>query len=505
MNSTGFRAIAKGLRRGITLALVSLLLTGYFCASQAQVAVTLMPVPNPQYFDNSGLPLAFGCVFTYQLGTTTPLASYSDRTGTVPNANPVILDASGFASNGSSRVNIFIQAGAAYTVKVASSGGTNCASGSTIYTVDGIGGGTSQTTTNVSFSSSPSFSIAANNQLFVFPLNGNATANPLSVISGILPPAIVTFKITQDVVGGHSFSWPANSVGGTTVCQAANCVTQQTFVWDGSSAQAVGAATFSTPADAVPNLFDFGLTASSGICVNSTFEIVSGSSCNAINTVVINGQTIFIGGTGSVNNGAATHSMALNEGNGNPITGLLLANNQIAVGQTSADPVASTIPTCTGQSLTFSGTLPLGCNSPSSVLSYVRKELSGDVAVSASTNTVVISQAVTMPASGCPCRAFVAWTAGVNNLASSGNYMIAISDGTNLFAVTPGYSAGSINTSAMLGMSGSGWSHQTYANNANVTFTMRTESTFGTYTVPQVMIGGLIQNSGMDITIFPSN
>lgn len=503
MQNTGFRAIAKGLRRGITLALFFLLLTGYFCASSAQVAVTLMPVPNPQYFDNAGLPLAFGCIFTYQLGTTTPLASYTDRTGGVQNANPVILDASGFPSNGS-RVGIFILAGSAYTVKVISSGGTNCASGSTINTVDGIGGGTSQTTTNVSFSSSPSFSIAANNQLFVFPLTGNATANPLSVISGILPPALITFKITQDVVGTHSFSWPANTVGGTTVCQPANCVTQQTFIWDGSSAQAVGAATFSTPAAAVPNLYDFGLTASSNICVNSTFELVSGSGCNGIDTFVINGQTIFIGGTGNVNAGAATHSMALNKGNGNAQTGLLLAINQIPVGQTSADPVASTIPTCTGQSLTFSGTLPLGCNSPSSVLSYVRKELSGDVAVTVSTGTTLATQNVTMPASGCPCRAEVSWSLGLQT-ASAGGFSAGVSDGSNLFAVAQMNSTGSITGNPQLGISMTGWSHVTYANNAVVTFTWKTESVDTGYTVKQAFGEGLVQNSGMDIVIFPSN
>jgi hypothetical protein len=504
MQNTGFRAIAKGLRRGITLTLFFVLLTGYFCVSPAQVAVTLMPVPNPQYFDNAGLPLAFGCVFTYQVGTTTPLASYTDHTGTVQNANPVILDASGFASNGSSRVGIFIQAGAAYTVKVASSGGTNCASGSTITTTDGIGGGTSQTTTNVAFSSSPSFSIAANNQLFVFPLSGDATANPLSVISGILPPAIVTFKITQDVVGGHSFSWPANSVGGTTVCQTANCVTQQTFVWDGSSAQTVGALSYSTPADAVPNLYDFGLTASSTVCVSSTFELVSGASCGSITAITINGQAIGFGGSGNVNAGAATHSLAINKGNGSAQTGLLLGANQIPIGAAGSDPAASTIPTCTGQSLTFSGTPPLTCGSPSSVLSYVRKEMSGDVAVTVSTGTTLASQAVTMPASGCPCRAMVSWSLGLQT-ASSGGFSAGVTDGTNLFAVAQMNSTGSISGNPQLGISGTGWSHTTYANNAVVTFTWKTESVDTGYTVKQAFGEGQVQNSGMDITIFPSN
>jgi hypothetical protein len=59
---------------------------------------TISPVPFLQFIDANGAPLAGGKLYTYAAGTTTPLATYTTYTGTVPNANPVILDSAGRAS-----------------------------------------------------------------------------------------------------------------------------------------------------------------------------------------------------------------------------------------------------------------------------------------------------------------------------------------------------------------------------------------------------------------------
>jgi hypothetical protein len=61
-------------------------------------AVSISPQPKLQFFDSAGNPLAGGKLYTYAAGTTTPLASYTDSTGNVANANPVVLDARGEAS-----------------------------------------------------------------------------------------------------------------------------------------------------------------------------------------------------------------------------------------------------------------------------------------------------------------------------------------------------------------------------------------------------------------------
>ena len=58
----------------------------------------LMPQAKQQYFSNAGAPLVGGKVYTYAAGTTTPLATYTDASGSTPNTNPVILDSRGEAS-----------------------------------------------------------------------------------------------------------------------------------------------------------------------------------------------------------------------------------------------------------------------------------------------------------------------------------------------------------------------------------------------------------------------
>ena len=60
------------------------------------MAVNLSPVGNAfQFFSNDGLPLAGGKLQTYQAGSTTPLATYTDAAGLIANTNPIILGTSG--------------------------------------------------------------------------------------------------------------------------------------------------------------------------------------------------------------------------------------------------------------------------------------------------------------------------------------------------------------------------------------------------------------------------
>ena len=57
----------------------------------------VMPAAKQAYFTSTGIPLVGGRVRTYAAGTSTPKATYSDAAGTIPNANPVVLDARGEA------------------------------------------------------------------------------------------------------------------------------------------------------------------------------------------------------------------------------------------------------------------------------------------------------------------------------------------------------------------------------------------------------------------------
>jgi hypothetical protein len=61
------------------------------------VATSLAPIVA-QFLDDYALVLANGYIETYEAGTTTPLVTYQDLEGLVPNENPIILDAAGRAT-----------------------------------------------------------------------------------------------------------------------------------------------------------------------------------------------------------------------------------------------------------------------------------------------------------------------------------------------------------------------------------------------------------------------
>lgn len=53
-----------------------------------------------QFFDNNGVPLAGGKLYSYASGTTTPQQTYTSYSGDQYHTNPIILDAAGRVSNG---------------------------------------------------------------------------------------------------------------------------------------------------------------------------------------------------------------------------------------------------------------------------------------------------------------------------------------------------------------------------------------------------------------------
>lgn len=63
-------------------------------------SVLLSPYGNgQQFFDDNGVPLAGGLIYTYQAGSSTPLATYTTNGGNIANSNPIVLDASGRVPN----------------------------------------------------------------------------------------------------------------------------------------------------------------------------------------------------------------------------------------------------------------------------------------------------------------------------------------------------------------------------------------------------------------------
>lgn len=264
--------------------LVCRLLLAVCCASvAAQVAVSPFKSPRVTFTDANGVPLAGGCVFTYTGGTSTPLGTWTDTTGTTLNPNPVILDTSGSA-------NIWL---GPYTYKFAiwSTGGINCASGALQWTVDEvpgnvfnnttIGGGTwtggtivgaaisggtiagaaianstvdsspiGQTTPAsgsftslaagfdaMTFSSTPVFA-AGTYGYFTMTLTNNVTS---SSITGGTNGQLITFNLCQNGTGqtvggittGFTFAWPASYPSPPTINPILNSCTIVTAYYDG--------------------------------------------------------------------------------------------------------------------------------------------------------------------------------------------------------------------------------------------------------------------------------
>ena len=82
------------------------------------------PTAKAQFIDAAGIPLAGGFLYTYEAGTTTPQATYTDSTAATANSNPIVLDSRGEA-------NIWLSS-ANYKFKLTDANGTE------IWTVDNI-------------------------------------------------------------------------------------------------------------------------------------------------------------------------------------------------------------------------------------------------------------------------------------------------------------------------------------------------------------------------------
>lgn len=64
------------------------------------VSLSIFGGVGAQFFDNNGAPLSGGKIYTYEAGTTTPLASYTSSSGNTAHTNPIILNSAGRVPNG---------------------------------------------------------------------------------------------------------------------------------------------------------------------------------------------------------------------------------------------------------------------------------------------------------------------------------------------------------------------------------------------------------------------
>ena len=48
-----------------------------------------------QFFDNNGVPLSGGLIYSYAAGTTTPQETYTTSLGNIAHTNPIVLNSAG--------------------------------------------------------------------------------------------------------------------------------------------------------------------------------------------------------------------------------------------------------------------------------------------------------------------------------------------------------------------------------------------------------------------------
>jgi hypothetical protein len=59
------------------------------------VSLSIFGGVGAQFFDNNGNPLSGGKIYTYEAGTSTPLATYTSSTGVTAHTNPIVLNSGG--------------------------------------------------------------------------------------------------------------------------------------------------------------------------------------------------------------------------------------------------------------------------------------------------------------------------------------------------------------------------------------------------------------------------
>lgn len=152
-----------------------------------------------QFFDNNGVPLSGGLIYTYAAGTTTPQATYTTSAGTVAHTNPIVLNSAGRVPGGelwlvmALNYKFVLQTSAAVTIATYDN---IYGSGSRVAYLDNFTGTGLQT----AFALSASPSDENNSQVYV---NGvYQQKNTYSLVSGNIltfstaPPLTSTIEVT---------------------------------------------------------------------------------------------------------------------------------------------------------------------------------------------------------------------------------------------------------------------------------------------------------------------
>jgi hypothetical protein len=468
----------------IWLAFVLLLgLLLYVAPASAQTTI-LLPPPRIQFLDNLGKPLAGGFVYTYLAGTSIQQATYTDSTGATLNPNPIVLDAGGFAS-------IYLTNATSYRIVVQNLLGVQQYVADNVRLVSSaqVGGSNTQIQYNCSGTFCGSSGMTYN--------SGTQTLSVTSLAVSTGGSFAGTFAGNPIFSGTVTFSGTVNfgAISASSLSSTCSPVASSGFIRMCN----LGAGNSQINWRDFTNSFDWGMS-TSGTAADQLVTSAPGG-------FLLTGASpnVRFGGTSGAfpmwkRSSATLQARLADDSADTAITASTVAFN----GSGGASVVISG-PCTTGQVLTAASANSVTCATASpGVLKHQSSTTLVNTAIPNS-STTVISLAVTMPSAGCPCRAVATWWLYLST-GNSGQDVAYVSDATTGFA---GSETATTGTASGYGFTGAGSSANTYANGANVTFTliMASSHAAGT-TVSTSQLGTGITGaplSSLVIDVFGSN
>lgn len=434
--ANGGRRLKKGkLYVALLIAAILGLLFGVAAHAQAPAVSPFMGIGNVQFTDNIGAPLTSGVLYTYAAGTTTQQSTYTDSTGLVLNPDPVP-----FTSG--ARASIWLLSGSFYKfVLCAQNDGATCAPADVLFSQDNVPG-----------SPTAGSNIGTASQLI--------TGSPNPATTGVIRFA-----------SGDQLCW-RNAANSANLCISKDA--NDILTWDGGSMKfpqisaPTGVANFDLLwADLANNRWAMSNNGAAA-------DLIVGQNT----TDTLQNKTI----VSPVINGAPT---------GNAIQG---TNTHLLSAGTVSGPAGSQL--CTS---TSGGATTAGCIPPTVITATSRNTLASDISLTSGTATTVLSQVVTMPNSGCPCRIQVSY--GIYLTTNNQTFDAWVTDGTNVMASSQITGSGTNTT----GMSAQELSQTTYANSAAPTLTLKIEDNGTGGTVKALPATGSGTNTWFTTTILTSN
>jgi hypothetical protein len=441
-----------------------------------------MPMPYIQFSDVNGTPLAGGSVYTYAAGTSINQTTYTDSTGTTANTDPIVLNAGGEPSSPLGPGffgGIYLTPGIGYRICVYNNLSVLQWCSDNVLLSGGSAAGSSA---NDQVLYNCAGAICGSTGLTYNPGTQDLSVTMLSVSSGgSLNGSFTGSPTFQNLTISGSLTVTAIDVADVTdsACSPAPAATGFIRMCNGD----------------VINWRNGTNTADEGITINSSNQMIDAAA----------GGFFVTGANPEVGFGGAGAGHPALVGVGTVLEAMLADLSAPAQMQINGVTLPTNTPSGAGQVLTTTSTTAANWQTPAATVaiqSHSITVLAAPVSVPANSPTNVLTKAVTMPASGCPCRALVSYGNYLTS-SSSGIAVAFITDGTIQFATNQVLVTGS---SSNYGIGSSAMSTATYGNGVGVTFTETIEaSNSGGITVNVSNNTPSAQASWMDISILTSN